>query len=175
MNIKDLKPTQGGKYNQGYFIPHNPDKYKGDPGKIIYRSEWERRFMQWADIHPNIVLWASEEFKIKYWNPVHKMINGQFEGSWANYYVDFFIQIKKGEALESWLIEVKPNMQVPTSEHIAKLQKKMNESRMTEKQQKSYNLQMKTLLTNRAKFLAAKKFAEERGCRFAIADENFLF
>ena len=33
-----------GKYN-----PRNPEKYKGNPHNIIYRSLWERKFMVYCD------------------------------------------------------------------------------------------------------------------------------
>lgn len=175
--IKNLKPNLSGPHLQGYFKPTNPHKYRGNINEIIFRSSWEQRFMVWCDIHPNIKCWANETVAIPYYNTCTKYSKetGRFLGSWNNYYIDFFIQIEKNGVLESWLIEVKPNMQIPTTEQIAKLQKMINEGNMTAKKMNRYNYQLKTLLVNRSKFLAAKKFAEERGCKFAIVDENFLF
>jgi len=176
MSIKNLKPRADGPFMQGYFSPTRPEKYRGKV-PIIFRSSWEHRFMVWCDTHPKIKCWANESFVIPYFNPCTKYSKeaGRFMGSWNNYNVDFFIQVDKGEnGLESWIIEVKPESQVPTTEQIAKLAKKMNESK-TPKKMNSLNLQLKTLLVNKAKFLAAKKFAEDRGCKFGIADENFLF
>lgn len=162
---------------QGYFNPSRPEKYRGKM-PIIFRSSWEHRFMVWCDTHPSIKFWANESFTIPYYNPCtrYSKEEGRFLGSWNNYNVDFFVQIDKSNSgnLESWIIEVKPNAQVPTTEQIAKLQKAMNESK-TPKKMNSLNHQLKTLLVNRAKFIAAKKFAAERGCKFGIADENFLF
>ncbi len=175
MNIKNLKPNANSQYQQGYFHVTNPEKYVGDPTQVIYRSSWEKKFCQWADNHPNIVKWGSENFSIKYFNPCSKLVNGQYVGAINNYYVDFFITIKKEDKLESWICEVKPKTQVPTTEQMNRLSKMINEGNKTDKKIKRYNHELKTLLVNRAKFLAAMKFAEERGMKFAVCDENFLF
>ena len=172
--IKGLKPNYNGKYQQGYFKLNNPDKYMGNP-VIIYRSSYELRFMKWADSHPNIIKWNSEDFKIPYINPCAKIVNNKFVQSPANYYIDFFIVIEKNGKRESWFVEVKPGMQIPTSDQISRVSKLMNEENVTDKKIKRYNTELKTLLVNRAKFLAAKKYAEDRGCKFGICDENFLF
>lgn len=173
--MKNLKPDINSKYKQGYFKPTKPEKYKGDSSAIIYRSMWEHKFMVWCDLHPNIISWNSEMFAIPFYNPCLKIVNGQFVSGPANYYVDFFITVQKDGVSQSWFIEIKPGMQVPTTEQMARLYKMINEGNKTEKKMKRYNYELKTLLVNRAKFLAAKKFAEDRGCKFAICDENFLF
>ncbi|MFM2010951.1 MAG: hypothetical protein RLZZ479_1342, partial [Bacteroidota bacterium] len=41
MSIKNNKPSKKSTYRQGYYVLNNPDKYIGDPTKIIYRSSWE--------------------------------------------------------------------------------------------------------------------------------------
>lgn len=174
-NIKNLKPNQNSSFRQGYFKPNKPEKYKGDPNQIIYRSMWEHRFMTWCDIHPNIREWSSEPVGIPYSNPCAKLINGQYQSAIHNYYVDFFIKVEKEENIQAWLIEIKPGMQVPTTEQLLRLSKMITEGNKTDKKIRRYNHELKTLLVNRAKFLAAKKFAEERGCKFAICDEHFLF
>lgn len=174
--IKNLKPNQNSSFKQGYFKPTHPEKYRGDQSAIIYRSMWEHRFMTWCDIHPNIKQWASEPVGIPYINPCAKMINGTYYPAQHNYYVDFYITVEKDKGvLEPWLIEIKPGMQVPTTEQLLRLNKMINEGNKTDKKIKRYNHELKTLLVNRAKFLAAKKFAEERGCKFAVCDEHFLF
>jgi hypothetical protein len=173
--IKNLKPNQNSSFKQGYFKPTHPEKYRGDYNQIIYRSMWEHRFMTWCDIHPNITKWSSEPVGIPYINPCAKLVNGQYQPAQHNYYVDFFITVQKEEAVQSWLIEIKPGMQVPTTEQLLRLSKMITEGNKTDKKIKRYNNELKTLLVNRAKFLAAKKFAEERGCKFAVCDEHFLF
>ena len=49
---------------KGIYRPSNPKKYKGDSKNIIYRSLWERKFMNYCDLNENILEWASEEFWI---------------------------------------------------------------------------------------------------------------
>jgi hypothetical protein len=174
--IKNLKPNPNSQYRQGYFKPTNLEKYKGDPSVIIYRSMWEHRFMTWCDLHTNITSWCSEPIGIPFLNPCAKLVNGMYQSAIHNYYVDFYITVQKDEKVsESWLIEIKPGMQVPTTEQLLRLSKMITEGNKTDKKIRRYNHELKTLLVNRAKFLAAKKFAEERGCKFAVCDEHFLF
>ena len=59
----------------GKYRPTNPRKYKGDPTNVIYRSLWERKFMQWCDLNQNILEWGSEEFFIPYRSPVDKRVH----------------------------------------------------------------------------------------------------
>ena len=43
-------------HHQGKFKPQNPEKYKGDPMNIIFRSSWERIFCNWCDKNSKISL-----------------------------------------------------------------------------------------------------------------------
>ena len=47
------------KTYKGIYKPINPKKYAGDPSNIVYRSNWERRFMVYCDKNDDIVFWAS--------------------------------------------------------------------------------------------------------------------
>jgi hypothetical protein len=169
MSIKNLKPNQGpnGKYKQGYFQLKNPQKYVGDPNKVIFRSSWEYRFMQWCDIHPKIVKWGSEPVPIPYINPVRsaekktQVIN--------NYYIDFYMVAEKDGKQQAYLVEVKPEKQKYPPDP-----SKLNEN-CTAKRLSRYNQELKTYLINQAKWAAAKQYAASRGMLFKIADENFLF
>lgn len=161
MNIKNLKPRADSQFRQGYFRPRNPEKYLGDPSCIIMRSSWETRFCQWCDIHPQIVRWGSEPTYIPYHNPITK--------KQAKYFVDFYIEVKKGDLLEKYLIEVKPNSQTKPPNQ------KLLEGNRTLKKIQSYNWQLKTYVVNKAKFEAAVQFAKSKGMKFAICDEKFLF
>ena len=42
---------------KGKYRPKNPQKYKGDPTTIVYRSLWERNTFRWIDANPDIVEW----------------------------------------------------------------------------------------------------------------------
>lgn len=57
---------------KGLFVPQNPQKYLGDVRKIRFMSSWELRFMQVCDMNPNVLQWGSEEFRVKYFNPIKK-------------------------------------------------------------------------------------------------------
>ena len=57
-------------YQQGFYRPRNPQKYRGDPTQIFMRSSWERRFSTWADMNPSVVEWGSETVIIPYISPV---------------------------------------------------------------------------------------------------------
>jgi hypothetical protein len=175
MSIKSLRPNANSTFKQGYFRPTHPEKYKGDPNKIIFRSSWEHKFMTWCDLHPNIKFWASEGFSIPYLNPCKGFANGVFTPGLSNYWVDFWVIVDKGQGEEKWIVEIKPKAQVPTQEQLSRLAAQVNEGNKTLKKVQRQNRELKTLLVNRAKFIAAKKFAEERGCKFAICTEHFLF
>ena len=46
------------KYKQGKYQLRNPDKYKGNPSEVIYRSSWEFAFCNYLDTNENIVKWS---------------------------------------------------------------------------------------------------------------------
>ena len=51
---------------KGKYIPKNPQKYKGNPSQIIYRSLWERKFMVYCDRNDKVIEWGSEEVIVPY-------------------------------------------------------------------------------------------------------------
>jgi hypothetical protein len=157
MSIKKVKPN--GNFKSGLFKPVNPDKYVGDPHKIIYRSSWEQRFCNYCDRNENVVKWSSEPLSIDYWNPLDQKMH--------KYYVDFYIKTLNSDGSnQEWIIEVKPESQT---------QRPLYEGNMTAKKLESYNYNMKVWITNQAKFKAAKEWAKKRGFRFGVVDEKFLF
>ena len=158
MDIKKLKPN--GPWKSGKYYPVNPEKYIGDTYNIIYRSSWEYKFCQYCDINPNITKWSSEPTCIPYWSPVDKKEH--------KYYVDYYIQVKKGDVYENWLIEIKPEDQYSLSS------RPILEGNVTEKKLKNYNYKLKTWIINRAKFEAATRYAESRGYKFGAINEKFL-
>jgi hypothetical protein len=49
---------------KGKYRPSYPQKYKGNPTNIIYRSLWERKFCVYCDLNENIIeeiLWPIEK------------------------------------------------------------------------------------------------------------------
>ena len=68
---------------KGRFTPQNKDKYLGNVKRIIYRSNWERKFMVYCDRNDSIKHWGSEEVVVRYRNPIDKKLH--------NYFPDFFV------------------------------------------------------------------------------------
>ena len=89
---------------KGKFKPKHTKKYKGDPTQIIYRSLWEKKFMEYCDLTENISQWQSEEFWIPYKNPLDRKMH--------RYFPDFFIKYQDANGKKrSVVIEVKPKKQ----------------------------------------------------------------
>jgi hypothetical protein len=157
-DIKKIKPN--GDYKSGIYVPLNPEKYIGDIHNIICRSSWEFRFCKYCDSNERILKWSSEPVKIPYYNPLDKKEH--------NYNVDFYIKVLQDNGSEQeWIIEIKPESQ---------FKKPILEGKnSTLIKLKSYNHKMQVWITNQAKFKAAKLWAEGRGFKFGVVDENFLF
>ena len=86
---------------KGKYYPRYPKKYKGDPRNIIYRSLWERKFMNYCDLTETISEWQSEEFWIPYRSPIDNRIH--------RYFPDFFVKyIDKQGKKRTLVVEVKP-------------------------------------------------------------------
>jgi len=138
-----------GKYN-----PQNPQKYNGDPTRIIYRSLWERKFMVFCDSQDSVVSWSSEEVVVPYVSPIDNKPH--------RYFVDFLVTVRNKNGLkETLLIEVKPKKQCKPPE---------KKKRIT----KSYLCDLKNWGINSSKWKAAKEFAENRGWKFKILTEDTL-
>jgi hypothetical protein len=142
------------KYHQGFFHPRNPEKYLGDVNNIIYRSSWELKFMQWCDRNPNVLNYASEEIKIKYFDPVKQKMR--------HYFPDFLIKIKEQTGdIKKYLIEVKPK-------------KQMVEPKQRSRVTKAYLNEFYTFQINKAKWQAAEEFCKDNMLEFKIITESDL-
>lgn len=154
-----LKPQKGGRVQQGYFTPLHPEKYKGDPTKVIFRSSWELRFLKYCDENPRVIEYASEPVGIAYYNPVTKRP--------ATYWIDCYMATLGDDGqVTRWLIEIKPNRYLSPPKP---------PTRLTEKQTLGYARHAKAYIINNAKFEAAREYAALHGMRFGIITENFLF
>jgi hypothetical protein len=143
------------KYTQGYFKPLNPQKYRGDPSNIVYRSGWELRLMSHFDTHQNVIWWSSEEKIIPYRSPI--------DGRIHRYFPDFLINTKNRDGIsETIMIEVKPASQV-------------SEPRRQEKVTKKYLNEVYTWGINQAKWKAAEEYCKDRGWRFLTLTEKEIF
>lgn len=145
---------------KGRFKPKHPDKYKGDPTNIIYRSLWEQKLMLYLDNHSDVVEWSSEEFAIPYRSPWDNRVH--------RYFPDFYVKRKNKEGkIERVVIEVKPQNRLVPPNPNKKWTPKGYKSRRYIKDVKMYAI-------NQAKFKAAKTFCEGRGWDFTILTEREL-
>lgn len=139
---------------KGRFKPKNPEKYKGNPTNIIYRSLWELRFMRHLDSHPSIELWSSEEIIIPYISPIDNRIH--------RYFPDFWIRAKdKNGTINTMLVEIKPLKQV---------KEPVRQDKITRR----YINEVKTYGINSAKWKAAEKYCLDRNWQFKILTEKDL-
>lgn len=145
---------------KGRYKPINPKKYQGDPTNIVWRSQWEALLMRYLDTHPHVVSWSSEEVVIPYISPK--------DNRYHRYFVDFKVTMKKGEIVETVLIEVKPFAQ--TQEPNFSKAKKLKNGKPT---QRYYN-EVATFSINTAKWKAAREYCADRGWHFLIFTEYEL-
>jgi hypothetical protein len=140
---------------KGFFRPLNPQKYKGDPTNIVYRSRWELLVMSRFDKDPNVIWWSSEETIIPYRSPVDKRIH--------RYYVDFAVRLKTTDGkTKTLLIEVKPLKQTKPPE-VADGRKRRS---------KKYLNEVMTWGVNSAKWAAAREYCKDRGYEFVLMTEK---
>jgi hypothetical protein len=157
MSIKNLKPSKNSGFNQGYFTPKYPSKYLGKT-PIIYRSSWERKFMNMCDLREDVIAWSSEPVEIKYWSTM--------DNKERKYYPDFYMKVSRGDnQFEEFLVEIKPADQVKKPTPPKKNSKKALDS---------YKFLAEQFVKNRDKYKYAKKWANERGWRFIVLTENSL-
>lgn len=136
------------KFENGVFVPANPDKYKGSH-EPRYRSSWELTLMRMADKHPNVVSWASEPIKIPYKNPLTNKM--------SLYVPDFLLvyEDKDGNRKQE-IIEVKPKKET----HLSEARSKGDKLRYA---------------VNMSKWKAAAQFCKNNGLGFRVINENELF
>lgn len=139
---------------KGKFKPKFPEKYRGDPTNIVYRSLWEMRFMRYLDHHQSVLQWASEEVIIPYISPVDKRVH--------RYFPDFWVKMKASNGeINTLLIEIKPSRQTKIPVKPEKLSRKfINEAR--------------TYSVNMAKWKAAQEFCQDRKWTFKVLTEKEL-
>jgi hypothetical protein len=139
---------------KGKFRPKYPEKYKGDPTNIIYRSMWEMRFMRYLDSHPSVINWASEEVIIPYISPVDKRVH--------RYFPDFWVKMQSTDGtINNMIIEIKPHKETKIPVRPEKLTRRfINEAR--------------TYSVNQAKWKAAQEFCNNRNWQFKVLTEKEL-
>lgn len=141
-------------YHKRIYKPIHPEKYEGDPTKIIMRSSWETRFALWCDKNPSVIKWLSEETVIPYRCPT--------DGKLHRYFVDFKIKIKKKDGtIKTYLVEVKPLAQTAPPIYPGKRTRR-------------YLTESLTFMKNQAKWEAAEQYCKDRNYEFIIITEREL-
>ena len=148
-----MAKKKGYGFKQGKFTPQNKDKYKGSY-PIIFRSSWEYKAFMYLDRNPKVLSWGSESVVVKYRDPSRG-------NSVHRYFLDLVFSIKKGDNIETYLVEIKPHKetQVP---------------KKGRKSEKTYLTECATYIRNSAKWKAAAKYAKKRGWKFCVWDEFAL-
>jgi hypothetical protein len=137
---------------KGYFTPKNFTKYKGNPSKIVFRSLWERKIMQWCDQDNSVLEWASEEISIPYYCPT--------DNKRHKYYPDFYIKTINNGKIKEQIVEVKPKKQTKPPKFKSNTRKK---TMITES---------KAWTKNSAKWKAANEYCKIKNWEFHIITEN---
>ena len=88
--------------------PRSSSKYISTGEPIIYRSSYEKKFIQWLESSPKVIRWSSEAIEIPY----------IFNGSTHRYYPDFYAETSDGK----YIFEIKPLSQTksPKNDYEAK-------------------------------------------------------
>ena len=134
---------------KGLYTPQFPEKYLGDIRKIRFLSSWELRFMNFCDLNPNVVAWGSEEFRVKYFNPVKNKV--------CDYIPDFIIKYKDSNGnIITEVIEIKP----------------LKESVLKPKMSTYDKV---ALVVNHAKWTACKAMCDTAGIKFRVITEQDMF
>lgn len=132
----------------GKYKPMHPEKYKGDPTQIVFRSHWEKLCFIWCDTNSKVKSWSSEEIIIPYLYEVDKRYH--------RYFVDLKIVFED----KTLLVEIKPD--------------KETRPPVGQKRTKRYISEGLTYVKNMNKWKAANEFAKDRGWEFQIWTEHTL-
>lgn len=146
-------------YN-GRFRPANPQKYKGDPTKIYYRSSWELKYFKLMDRNPDVIWWQSEEVVIPYYSPI--------DGKRHRYFPDVIAKVRTREGTaKTFMIEIKPKAQTRPPD---RSKMKTAQGRVSRR----YLNEVKTYGINEAKWKAARMYCAQRGWEFLIHTEDHI-
>jgi len=134
---------------RGLYKPKHPEKYLGNPARIVFRSSWELFLFKWLDNTPAVVQWASEEFSIPYLSPI--------DGQVHQYFPDALVVYKdKYGNLQKEIVEIKPYKETVLTPKATPRDKQ-------------------ALVVNEAKWKAADRFAQQNGLRFRVITEKTIW
>ena len=138
---------------KGKYRPSHPQKYKGDPTNVTFRSLWEHKFMSWCDKNANVLEWSSEEIIIPYRGP---------DGKPHRYFPDFYMKQRQLDGkVKKYLIEVKPL-------------KQCSPPKKPKRQTKGYIREAFEYARNQAKWKEAREWCADRQWEFKVISEKEL-
>lgn len=139
---------------KGKYKVRAPYKYKGNPTKVVYRSSWELKFMNYCDTNTNILEWGSEEMYVWYKSPVDNKPH--------RYFPDFYIKARESNGqVKKYIIEVKP-------------QRQTQPPAKPKRQTRGYLREAFEYAKNQAKWKAANEWCLDRGFEFKVLTEKEL-
>lgn len=145
------------EFRQGIYKPVNKEKCL-NKSPIVFRSFLEARLFRILDSNPSVLKWSSEETVIPYVHPIKTQESGQ--KTYARYFVDVFMEMKIGDEIKRFIVEIKPFKQ-------------------TEKPEVNNRKKPSTILyenamysINMAKWTAAKAWAKKKNMEFMIITEK---
>lgn len=141
------------QFQQGIYKPINPTKYVG-VSQPKYRSSYELKFFRWCDDNANVVKWGSESISIPYISPVDKRLH--------HYYPDNLVQIREGDKVTTYIVEIKPSKQVAPPQV------------KNRKSQQRVLFEQVQYAVNTAKWEAAQQWCKKVGFKFLILTEQEL-
>jgi hypothetical protein len=145
----------------GKFRLKHPEKYRGNPQNVVFRSLWEYKVMLLLDTNPQVIWWQSEELFIPYQSPVPPF-------QMRRYFPDFVAAIRQpDQTVKTFMLEVKPLAQTEPPIRPSGKPSKRKYARYLEE---GY-----TFATNQKKWQEAQKYCQQRGYQFAVLTERELF
>jgi hypothetical protein len=156
--MNKLNPNKDKKSYKGFFKPFHPEKYKGNPLKIVYRSRWELKYMSELDLDKSVIQWSSEEVIIFYKNPLDQKTH--------RYFPDFYVKKLVNGEIKEYIIEIKPYKQTIKPKKPAK--------QKNERYPLRFLKEAATFVINTQKWSAAEHYCKNRGYEFVLLTEKEL-
>ncbi len=146
-DIKHFGPQKNSRYDQGVIHPGKCKKiFESQKHQpIIYRSSLEKKFIMWCENCSRVKKWGSECVQIPYFYAL--------DNKYHTYNPDFVIEYTDGRRV---IIEIKPYSQTQPPKNI---------NNEYSKEQYAKNV---------SKWVAAKRFASDKGVEFIIITEKFF-
>jgi len=169
MNNKFSKPNK--KYDQGFYIVKNKEKFIGDPSKVFYRSSWEKHFCAYCDFTDKIKKWGLENVTIPYQDA---------KGKIHRYIPDFYIEVAypgQPDRYDRIVVEIKPKEEI-TPKFLDKSGRLIPANIYLEgktfKATQNYEYALKTYQKNLYKWTKAKVWCEKNGLQFKLMGKEEL-